>query len=280
VLDAMGLTTEQMQAIAREFNYIESTFVLPPTNPAHTAQVRIFTPTREIPFAGHPNIGTAFVLAREGLTRGEEPMKRMVFEEEAGLVAIEVSWMDGVPCGAELVCPEVLSRRGEVTLEQAAACLCLEPSDIRTDGHRPQVVSVGLPFLAVELKSRDALRRARPDKAAYAKVLPLDGANSIYTYTLASDPEQADCDLQSRMFTGSMAEDPACGSGTAAVSALQAELRGRDNLQLRIRQGVDMGRPSTLLTTITRGGGSAPVVRLGGRCVAAMEGTFSLPEAA
>ena len=163
-----------------------------------------------------------------------------------------------------------------MTVEQAAACLCLETSDIRSDGHLPQVVSVGLPFLAVELTSRDALRRARPDKAAYARVLPLDGAHSVYTYTQAPDADQPDCDLQARMFTGLMAEDPACGSGTAAISALQAELRRRDELILCVRQGVDMGRPSTLVTRVTRGERLHSLVTLGGRCVAAMEGTLTL----
>lgn len=273
VLDAEGLSTEQMQAIAREFNYIESTFVLPPKDPAHTAQVRIFTPVREVPFAGHPNIGTSLVLANEFAKRGER-LKRMVFEEKAGLVAVDLTWNDGELESAELVCPEPFSRRSHVTAEEAAACLCIDPADIRTEEHPPQVVSVGLPFLAVELKTRDALRRARPDKAAYAKIFPLDGARSVYTYTVAEDPEQPNCDLLSRMFTGFMAEDPATGSATAAVSALQAELRRSDNLVLRTRQGVDMGRPSTLLTRVSRSDGQDPVVRLAGQSVVVMEGAL------
>ncbi|GLS36328.1 hypothetical protein GCM10010869_19170 [Mesorhizobium tianshanense] len=274
VLDAEGLSTEQMQAIAREFNYIESTFVLPAKDPAHTAQVRIFTPVREVPFAGHPNIGTAFVLGREFAKHGNQ-LNQMTFEEKAGLVAIDLTWKDAKLETAELVCPEPFSRRSQVTAEQASACLCLDPADIHTEEHPPQVVSVGLPFLAVELKTRDALRRARPDKAAYSKVFPLDGARSVYTYTLAEDPEQPDCDLQARMFTGFMAEDPACGSGTAAVSALQADLRKSDNLALRTRQGVDMGRPSTLLTRVTRSEGHDPVVQLSGQCVVVMEGVLT-----
>ena len=131
----------------------------------------------------------------------------------------------------------------------------------------------------VELASRDALRRARPDKAAYGRLLPLDGAYAVYAYTQDLGPDEADADLQSRMFTGTMAEDPACGSGTAAVAALQAEIRRSADLALRVRQGVDMGRPSTLLTRVTRGDGSAPVVRLGGRCVPVMEGVLRVPGA-
>ena len=271
VLDAAGLSDAQMAAIAREFNTIETTFVLPPADPAHTAHVRIFTPAREIPFAGHPNIGTAFVLAREHLAQGRHT-ERMVFEEAAGLVELEIFWEAGHPIGAELVCPEPYSRRGSPTAADAAACLRLNPADIRIDRHGPVVVSVGLPFLAVELTSRDALRRAQPDREAYGRVLPLDGAHSIYLYT--QDADQPDCHLMSRMFTGYMAEDPATGSATAAVSALQAELWDSPDLSLRIRQGVDMGRPSTLLTRVIRTPGADPVVKLAGQCVAVMEGTL------
>ncbi len=276
VLDAEGLSAAQMQAVAREFNYIESTFVLAPDDPDHTARVRIFTPVREVPFAGHPNIGTAFILAHEAAGRREAPLQRVIFEEAAGLVPIDLLWENDMLVGAELTCPEPFSRRGQVTAEQAAACLSLDPTDIRTADHLPLVVSVGLPFLAVELASRDALRRARPDKAAYARVLPLDGAHSIYAYTRSLDPDEIACDLQARMFTSFMAEDPATGSATAAVSALLAELGDSRELALLIRQGVDMGRPSTLLTRVAREIGAASVVKLGGRCVPVMRGTLQI----
>lgn len=270
ILDAQGLMPSQMQAIAREFNYVESTFVFPPQDPAHTARVRIFTPVREVPFAGHPNIGTAFVLAREAAATGAAPLRQMTFEEEAGLVHITLKWDDDDLLGAQLICPEPYSRAGQLTSDQAAACLSLAASDIRIDGHPPQVVSVGLPFLVVELASRDALRRARLDKAAHGRVLPLDGANSVYAYTLDSDEPSAD--LQARMFTSFGAEDPATGSATAAASALLAELRDSAGLTLRVRQGVDMGRPSTLHTRVVRHSGRPPVVTLEGRSVAVMDG--------
>ncbi|MBV8770674.1 MAG: PhzF family phenazine biosynthesis protein [Hyphomicrobiales bacterium] len=273
VLDAQGLSPEQMLVLAKEFNYVESTFVLPPGDPAHTARVRIFTPVREVPFAGHPNIGTAFLLGREAAEQGKL-LRHVIFEEEAGLVPIDLMWEDEALVGAELTCPEPFSRRRKIAVEQAAACLSLDPSDIRNLDHEPQVVSVGLPFLVVELSSRDALRRARPDKAAYARVLPVDGAHSIYAYTRFLDPGESDCDLQARMFTSYMVEDPATGSATAAVSALLAEIRGSSELRLRVRQGVDMGRPSTLLTRVTRQDGEAPIVKLGGRCVSVMAGTL------
>jgi trans-2,3-dihydro-3-hydroxyanthranilate isomerase len=251
LLGAAGLSTAQMQAVAREFNYTETTFVLPPQNPAHTAQLRIFTPSREVPFAGHPTIGTAFVLAREAAARGEM-LDRIVFEEAAGLVAVTLLRDDTTVSGAELASPEPLTRRTQVPAERAAACLSLAPNDLYSTVHAPQVISVGLPFLVVEVATREALRRARPDRAAFDAVLPLDGATAVYVYTRDGCPDEAGCDLQARMFTPRMTEDPATGSATAATAALLAELAGGGDLTLRVGQGVDMGRPSVLLARVSR----------------------------
>ncbi len=273
VLDAAGLPAAQMQAIAREFDYTETTFVLPPQDPAHTAEVRIFTPSREVPFAGHPNIGTAFILAREAAARGEV-LDRMVFEEAAGLVAISLLRDGGEVSGAELASPEPLSRRAHVPAGQAAACLSLVAGDVRSAMHKPQVISVGLPFLVVELATREALRRAKPDRAAFDAVLPLDGATAVYAYTRDGCPNETGCDLQARMFTPRMTEDPATGSATAATAALLAELAGGVGLALRVGQGVDMGRPSVLLARVSRQDGAEAVAYVGGQCVVVMEGVL------
>lgn len=249
VLDAQGLSTEQMQAIAREFNYSETSFVLPPKDPEHTAWVRIFTPDREVPFAGHPNVGTAVVLARELALAGQTVPDQFVFEEAAGLVRLSlVTSAKGVE-GAELLAPEPLSRGSEASAEAVAHALRLDVSDIDVSEHAPQVVSVGLAFLVVQLASRDALRRAAPDASGYAALFPLDGAKSIYAYTTdtSSDTTDSPTDIQARMFTGRMTEDPATGSATAAATALRAALRDDDILRLRVGQGVDMGRASLLL---------------------------------
>jgi trans-2,3-dihydro-3-hydroxyanthranilate isomerase len=183
ILNAEGLSTEAMQAIASEFNLSETTFVLPPRDPAHTAAVRIFTPRVEVPFAGHPNVGTAFLLAREMMARGVDVPDQFVFEEQAGRVPVRLLRHSSSVIGAELMAPEPLSRRSRLTPEAAAALLTLEPEDVLTDTHAPEVISVGLPFLVVELASRGALRRARPDLAAYATHLPLDEADAVYVYT-------------------------------------------------------------------------------------------------
>ncbi len=277
VLDAGELSAAQMQAVATEFNYSETTFVLPPRETGHDAQVRIFTVRSEIPFAGHPNVGTAFVLA----ARAPTPPARLLFEEKAGLVPVEILKAEGRVVGAELTAPQPLKRMSRVPVEQAAACLSLSPADITCDRHAPHVASVGLPFLMVELKSREALRRARPDAAAFARTFPLDDSDAVYFYTRDVQVNEQPCDLQARMFhpgAGGLSEDPATGSATVAAAALLADLdRTSDGeLKLRIGQGVDMGRPSLLLTRVVKRNGGIVSAHVGGNCVQMMEGTFSL----
>lgn len=281
ILNAEGLSTEAMQAVASEFNLSETTFILPPRDPAHAARVRIFTPRVEVPFAGHPNVGTAFVLAVEMMARNETVPVQLVFEEEAGLVPVRLLRDGSGVVGAELTAPEPLSRLGWLAPEAAAALLMLRPEDVLTDAHAPQVISVGLPFLVVELASREALRRARPDLAAYAAHLPLNGADAVYAYTrdIGGDASEAGTDLQARMFAplDGIIEDPATGSATAAVVALLADLRRTRELAVRVGQGVDMGRRSLLLARARRDGASLTAF-VGGHCVKAMTGSFELEE--
>ena len=277
VLDAQGLSTAQMQAIATEFNYSETTFVLPPGNPANDAHVRIFTPTTELPFAGHPNVGTAFVMAK----LAEKLPLRLRFEEIAGLVPIEILVRDGSVVGAELTAPQRLSRMTEISAEQTAACLSLSASDVRTDRHPPQIVSVGTAFLVAELHSREALRTAKPDAAAFARTFPIDGAFAVYFYTRDVPASEQPTDIQARMFfpgASGLIEDPATGSATVAAAALLADLdpRADGELSLRVGQGLDMGRPSLLLTRVRKEGGKPVSAHVGGNCVTMMEGTFWL----
>jgi trans-2,3-dihydro-3-hydroxyanthranilate isomerase len=286
VLDAEGLSTAQMQAIALEFNYSETTFVLPPDNPGHTAKVRIFTPRTEVPFAGHPNVGTAFVLARESpfaAAAATSASGIFVFEEAAGLVPLRLLREHGDTVGAELRAPESLSRRSVVSREITARCLSLDPLDIATHVHAPQVVSVGLPFLVVELRTRDALRRSKPNIAAHAELLPLDGADAIFAYWRAPDESSAaETVLHARMFSplDGIVEDPATGSACAATIALLSTLRMDDQAELawRIHQGVDMGRPSLLIGRTSSRDSTVIGTHIGGRCVPVLEGTLDLGE--
>jgi len=277
VLDAGGLSTAQMQSIATEFNYSETTFVLPPQNAANDAQVRIFTVRSEIPFAGHPNVGTAFVLA----TQATKPPPRLKFEEKAGLVPVEILTEQGRIVGAELTAPQPLKRLSTLSAEQAASCLSLSAADVKTDRHAPQIASVGLPFLIVEISSREALKRARPDAAAFARAFQFDGLNVVYFYTRDVPAGEKPLDLQARMFhpgASGLSEDPATGSATVAAAALLADLDNTQDgeLKLRIGQGVDMGRPSLLLTRVRKHNGAVVSAHVGGNCVPMMEGTFRL----
>jgi trans-2,3-dihydro-3-hydroxyanthranilate isomerase len=289
VLDAEGLSSGQMQSIALEFNYSETTFILPPDDPAHTAKVRIFTPRIEVPFAGHPNVGTAFVAARESRFASAAASGHFVFEEAAGFVPLTLLQDNGTVVGAELRAPQSLSRKSQVSRDIAAACLSLDPADIATRIHPPQVISVGLPFLAVELGSRDALRRSKPDIAAHAALLPLDGADAVFAYWRAPD-ESRETVLHARTFAplDGVIEDPATGSACAAAIALLATL-GSNNPGVdggtpgarparawRIHQGVDLGRPSLLLGRTAFREGAVIDTFIGGRCVPVLEGSFLL----
>jgi trans-2,3-dihydro-3-hydroxyanthranilate isomerase len=298
VLDAEGLTSGQMQSMALEFNYSETTFVLPPDDPAHTAKVRIFTPRIEVPFAGHPNVGTAFVIARESRLAAAAASGHFVFEEAAGLVPLTLLHENGAVVGAELRAPQALSRKSQVSPEIAAACLSLDPADIAMQAHSPQVISVGLPFLAVGLGSRDALRRSKPDIAAHAALLPLDGADAVFAYWRAPD-ESHETVLHARTFSplDGVIEDPATGSACAAAITLLATLEpghpisdsgavgaaravgaaGAQNTRAwRIHQGVDLRRPSLLLGRTTFRQGAVIDTFIGGRCVSVLEGSFWL----
>jgi trans-2,3-dihydro-3-hydroxyanthranilate isomerase len=281
VLDAADLSTSQMQSIALEFNYSETTFVLPPAEPSHTAHVRIFTPRIEVPFAGHPNVGTAFVLARKNPFAAAGSGGVFIFEEAAGLVPMRLLSEHGHIVGAELRAPLGLSRAGTVSPQIAAACLSLDPTDIATRGHAPQVISVGLPFLAVELVSRDALRRSRPNFAAHAEHLPLDGADAVFAYWRAHEESSgsAAAVLHARTFAplDGVVEDPATGSACAAAIALLASLEPahKGERAWRIHQGVDMGRPSLLQGRTMRAGPAADTF-IGGHCVAVLEGSLTL----
>lgn len=277
VLDAGGLSTVQMQAIATEFNYSETTFVLPPRDRANDAEVRIFTPVRELPFAGHPNVGTAFVLA----SIAKESKPRFLFEEQAGLVPVDIRRERGRVVSTELTAPQPLSRLAQLSASDVAACISLTADDISSDRHAPQVVGVGTPFVVAEVRSRDAVRRAKPDAAAFGRVLPRDGAFSVYFYTRDVPATEAPCELQARMFfpgASGLIEDPATGSATVAAAALFADLdAARDGeLRLTVGQGFDMGRPSILLTRVRKRDGKIVSAHVGGSCVQMMEGTFRL----
>jgi trans-2,3-dihydro-3-hydroxyanthranilate isomerase len=270
--DAQGISDGEMQQLAIEFGWSEIAFVLPATDPANTARVRIFTPSHEMPFAGHPNVGTGWVLASLGRIPGD----RAVFEEIAGLVEVRiVRTPSGEIAGARVEAPEPLSVGFELPPAAVAACAGLEPGDILLGRHAPLVASVGHPFVFAEV-GHQALRRAAPDPVAFRSLLAatprLEGRLSVHLYAKADDA------LATRMFAPltDIPEDPATGAANAALAALLLSFGDEPELALDVAQGVEMGRPSRLAVTARR---TADGIRasVAGSCVAMMEGAAILP---
>lgn len=278
VPDARGLTSAQMQAIAAEFNLSETTFVLPPQDAANTAQVRIFTPRAELPFAGHPNIGTAFVLAGAA-TGAARPITgdTMIFEEKAGLVRIELLRDRSAVTGARLAAPQAFSIGENIAREIVASACSIAPADIDTQAHQPCIASCGIPLIFAAVTSRDALAAARPRTEIFAEHVPTTLATGIHLYVEAATPV---ADIEARMFAPlyGVTEDPATGSANVALIALLATLRNEPDLRLerRISQGVDMGRPSLLIASAEKRAGKIVAAHIGGSCVPVMSGVIAL----
>jgi trans-2,3-dihydro-3-hydroxyanthranilate isomerase len=269
--DAHGLAEAAMQAIAAEFNYSETTFVLPPSDPRHLARVRIFTPSFEMPFAGHPTVGTALVLA----WLGRVPAKgELVLEELAGPVPVRLRPSDGPATFAEFSAPQVATHGEPLPAPPLAAALGLDTADLVTSEGMPCTASCGAPFTLVELASLAALARAALD--ARAK-LP-GGAVGVHLFT--RETGDAAVDLRARMFAPAhgVAEDPATGS---AAAALAGYLGGRPGLAdgwhaWRIAQGIEMGRPSLIAARACRDQGRVIEVCIGGSAVPVAEGMIEV----
>ncbi|HSU05109.1 MAG TPA: PhzF family phenazine biosynthesis protein [Acetobacteraceae bacterium] len=273
--DARGLSDEQMQAIAGEFNLSETTFVLPPDNPQHNARVRIFTPRSELPFAGHPNVGTGFVLAR----RDQTPPEHFTFEEGAGLVRVHILRdASHLITGARVSAPRSLSIEDDVPVETIAACAGLAPEDIATTAHTPLVASVGTPFVIAQVNSVTALSRAFPDFGAFREAsAQLGDRASLHLYAWQDGAERR---LRARMFAplAGVLEDPATGSANAALAGLLTSLApGVDlNLMYEIEQGIEMGRPSRIIATARKTGEGPVSATVAGDCVPVMRGWLDM----
>jgi len=277
VPDAAALTGAQMQAIATEFNLAETTFVLPPQNPSHTAEVRIFTPRAELPFAGHPNIGTAFALAKESERQGRAASDPMIFKEKAGLVRLSLMKEGASVVGARLAPPQSLVRGDDIEAAIIAAACSLTASDIETANHQPCIASCGIPFAFAELKTRPALAAAQPRAELFTKELQADRVTGILLYV---KEQSSGFDLEVRMFAPlyGIPEDAASGSANVALAGLLASLRpeGDLKLHLRIGQGIDMGRPSLLEAGAEKENGTITALSIGGCCVPMMRGVLEV----
>lgn len=275
---AAGLSDAAMQALAMEFNLSETTFVLPPENPQHHARVRIFTPRAELPFAGHPNVGTAYVLAG----RWENPVEHFTFEEGAGLVRVHILRDGaGAATGARLSAPHSLSLGLGLPTEVVAECAGLAPKDIATAAHDPLEASVGLPFFVAEVTDVATLARANPDIAAFrAAAARFSDAPAHFPLLLYARRDGDALRLRTRMFAplAGVIEDPATGSANAALAALLTSLAPGDDLHLEfdIEQGIELGRPSRLLATARKTADGPVTATIGGSCVPVLRGTVEL----
>ncbi len=280
--NAEGLTDEQMQAIAREFNLSETTFVLPPDDPRNHARVRIFTPVHEMPFAGHPNVGTGFVLARAM----DNPPEHLTFEEIAGLVRVHIlRGPDKQITGTRISAPRALSIHDAVPTETAAACASLSPSDFLTTAHHPLVASVGTEFVIAEVATLEALARAAPNIAAFRAAGARSGTASAggvprFALLLYVRVGGEATRLRTRMFAplGGVLEDPATGSANAALAALLTSLAPGEDVALHyeIEQGIEMGRPSLLLASARKTAEGPVTATIAGSCVPVLRGTLEL----
>jgi trans-2,3-dihydro-3-hydroxyanthranilate isomerase len=268
--EAGGLSDRQMQQIAREFNFAESTFVFP-AEAGQTRKVRIFTPAIEVPFAGHPNVGTAFALATAGEFGPIDGSITVTFEEKAGLVPVSIQKREGrIWC--ELSAPQRLSLGKIISAEMVAAAVSLNPDDVMTRTHPPEVASVGLPFLMAELKDRSALERARINMNGIDAIAAEGVTPDIHLYVHSRD----DFDIRARMFAplDGVPEDPATGSANCALAGLlsQHEEAADGSFRWRIAQGVEMGRPSILEARAEKRDGAVVGAWIGGASVLVSEG--------
>jgi trans-2,3-dihydro-3-hydroxyanthranilate isomerase len=279
--DARGLSTSQMQAIAREFNLSETTFVLPPESKDHTFRLRIFTPKVELPFAGHPTVGSAFVLAACGRVPLEDDAARIVFGEGVGPVPVNIRGVGGRPRFSQL-CAARLPEWGPAPppSETLAAMLSLESSDVLDDARdEPQAISCGVPFLFVPLASIEAVRRARVNWEWWDQTRHSVWAEAVFLFS--HQTEHAESTVHARMFAPALGvdEDPATGSAAAAFAGYLArrEKLTAGSARWRIEQGLEMDRPSFMEVEADATDGHLTAVRVGGQSVIISEGHIDVP---
>lgn len=278
VHEADGLDTKQMQAIAREFNLSETVFVLKPLNPAHSARIRIFTPRAELPFAGHPTVGTAALLAelRFGAL-GASHDALIALEETVGTVRVGVRRRAGRATFAEFDAPRLPDEVGAVaSVDDLAAAVGLIPNEIGFENHRPTSYTAGLPYTFIPVRSIDAIARARPVLGRWDRTFETRGAAYLY----CRDTQQNSAQFHARMFDPGhgIIEDPATGSAAAAFAAVVQRFDRPPAGEHRylIEQGFEMGRPSYIHLSIVIEGSKIDTVRIGGHSVRVTEGQIDI----
>ncbi len=276
-LDARGLPGETMQAIAKEMNFSETTFLLPPEAKGTDVRMRIFTPAEELPIAGHPTIGTTFALGRSGvIARGR---KDFVFGCNIGPVPVAISW-NGDELGFAWM-TQGLPTFGEPMADpgRTAAALSLSPAAVAGTGLPVQTVSCGLPFLFVALTTRSAVDNVAIDPPRLGELLRATGTSAHGVFVFSAEPGGSRATVYSRMFAPELGvtEDPATGiaSGALGCYLVRHKMVQSDKAEAMISlQGAKMGRPSHVHISIGQAGGAIASVRVGGEAVLAGEGTL------
>lgn len=264
--DARGLSGADMQALAFEFNLSETTFVLPPENPANSARIRIFNRTAEMAFAGHPSIGTAYVLARAGHPHGD----CLRLEAPAGVIAVEIEREVGAVVGGKITAPQPLTLGRTFAPDLIAPCIGLAPEALIVAAHAPMLCSVGNPYIIVEIAPGD-LARCAPNltafNAAYDGGADLSERFSLYVYARDGDA------IHARMFAplSGTWEDAATGSAATPLAGLLLHLHGGKAIAFDIHQGAHMNRPS-LLRVSARRSEAGIVATVAGRCTPVFRG--------
>lgn len=279
VLDGDGLSTAAMQTIAREFNLSETVFVHPAERPGHSAALRIFTPSRELPFAGHPTVGAAALLAEERFGTPDRGIDAMVvMEEQVGTIRAAVRLDPARATYAEFDAPRTATRiaRDMPARGAIADALGIDAADVGFENHVPSIFDAGVPFAFVPVSGLDAIARARLDSKLWAAAFEESDAFSVFLY--CRETQLHDSAFHARMFDHGfgIGEDPATGSAAAAFAGAIALFDApRDGThRLRLEQGFEMGRPSLIDLTVEIAETRLTVVRIGGSAVRVAEGTL------
>lgn len=279
VLDGDGLSTAAMQAIAREFNLSETVFVCPAAKPGHSAALRIFTPGRELPFAGHPTVGSAALLAEERFGSPDRGLDAVVvLEERVGTVRAAVRLHPERATYAEFDAPKLPAEiLREMPAKGAIAdALGVDAADVGFENHVPSIFDAGVPFAFVPLDGLDAVGRARLDPKLWAAAFGETDAFSVFVY--CRETQRHDSAFHARMFDQGfgIGEDPATGSAAAAFAGVvtRFDTPTAGTHRMRLEQGFEMGRPSLIDLTVEITDGRLTATRIGGSAVRVAEGTL------
>lgn len=276
--DGTGLSDEEMQRIAREFNLSETVFVLPPDLSSHTAKLRIFTPGRELPFAGHPTVGTAILLALQKFAgQGDDQDAIFVLEEGVGPVRVAVRLKKGETAFAEFDVPVLPEEGGSVAPnDRLAPALGLAPNEIGFENHVPTVFSAGVPFTFVPVRNLEVIGRAMPVVQYWDDAF--GGSDAPHAFLYCRETIHNDAIFHARMFAPLMGinEDPATGAAASAFAGVITRFDDPPDGSHTgyVEQGYEMGRPSDIYLDLEIDSGALKKVRIGGQAVPITEGVL------